>query len=391
MRDKILYLSNSILPNDAAGIRINRIADLLIQKGFEVDFFCSGYSYNTDNISNLEECSKLNCRVIYNNKLYYFPKQTSNKLLRTFFGYLDFFCAFSTYRRIKDYLKINKISTFILYNDFGILTKRLINFCKNKSIKIFQDVTEWYEKKDKPLNFSDRFIPKLVNKRIIFYDYKLSGVIAISNYLYSYYSTQNTKVFRLPPLMDYFQKPLYKKNNVFNIVYAGSSGEKDLLLPLIEAVRTINNDGNYTIKLIIIGNNNINLEDENIYCIPKIPHKEVASYLCNADLSVLLRRNLRYSKAGYSTKFAEAMSLGIPMLCTKVGGCDLDICDFNNGFLIDNNDVESILSILAKILNLYYNDYSKFYNIKINAYNTALSMFNPNTYSDDLIKFLELK
>ena len=56
-------------------------------------------------------------------------------------------------------------------------------------------------------------------------------------------------------------------------------------------------------------------------------------------------------REGLPVAVIEAMSAGLPVVCTKIRGCSDLICDGENGFFIDANDTNSIVNGIRKAIN----------------------------------------
>ena len=106
----------------------------------------------------------------------------------------------------------------------------------------------------------------------------------------------------------------------------------------------------------------------------------------NADFSFLFRYNKRYAKAGFSTKFVECMSFGVPMICNRIGGTDSIIEDNVDGFVLENIDDGNLDIFLKK---LYLLDKRKILNMKKAAFAKAQKMFTPENHKNDLKEFLD--
>ena len=104
-----------------------------------------------------------------------------------------------------------------------------------------------------------------------------------------------------------------------------------------------------------------------------------------ADFSFLLRENKQYAKAGFSTKFAESMCLGVPVICTKVGGADSVITHMYDGICLDNNDILTIEKTLIILMN---KSSEEIIEMKNNAYITASRLFNIDSYTQEMSGFL---
>ena len=127
---------------------------------------------------------------------------------------------------------------------------------------------------------------------------------------------------------------------------------------MIKAVNEINSEST-KIEFTIIGVDKKSFKEHNSFELGKgikflgrIDHEKVLQYVAKAHMSVLLREDKRYARAGVSTKFTEAMCVGTPSICTKVGGTDVYVKDGVNGILVDNNDINTLIATLGRILQM---------------------------------------
>lgn len=405
--NKIIYVSRAGLPMDAPGIRIFNIGSILENLNYQIHYISalritdkeknSGYQLidNTHNFPSEDIHFKIDKKVYS-----YLPKNSGGRKT-AMKELLEIITAKELFKRVAKYCDIEKPEAIILYNDTYSLTKKLIPYCKKKNIKLFADVTEWYEK-DKNKAIGEKLIASLAEKRIKKLDHKLDGIIAISDYLEEYYKEKDANCINIPPLMDIDltlevkKHEYYDGESVVNIVYAGSPGGKDIILPFVQAIQEINKE-KIKIRLDVVGIDekyfnsfseiNQNLKETGIYAHGRLPHNETVEIVKNADFGILLRHNKRYAKAGFSTKFAECMSLGVPMICNKVGGCDLSIEHMENGILINSAEYDEIYKILKFILSL---SNEQIVTIKRNAYNYATQRFQTQNYQEAIQKFIDI-
>lgn len=73
---------------------------------------------------------------------------------------------------------------------------------------------------------------------------------------------------------------------------------------------------------------------------------EMADVYKGSDLFVLASENETFEQV-----FIEAMSCGIPVIGTKVGGIPEIISDLNNGYLIPVNDASILAQKIEKLMN----------------------------------------
>jgi glycosyltransferase involved in cell wall biosynthesis len=72
--------------------------------------------------------------------------------------------------------------------------------------------------------------------------------------------------------------------------------------------------------------------------------RDVAHYLRGLDVFVLSSLH-----EGVPISLLEAMSMGVPVVCTRVGGIPEVITDGHNGMLVDSDDAESLSAAMKKI------------------------------------------
>ena len=113
----------------------------------------------------------------------------------------------------------------------------------------------------------------------------------------------------------------------------------------------------------IISENGIN---DKVECLGFVPNAS-EKIMPNVDLFVLVSKN-----EGLPMSIVEAMSYGIPVLATKVGGIPEIVEDGYNGFFVQNEQ-----DISNRILELY-NDKSLYNQLSKNAKKTFLEKFEIN-------------
>lgn len=367
---KILYIGWFGLPETASGIRVFQIAKLLRESGNDVSFLC------LNQIGLKEDCEKRH------DGLRYIQKRQLNLRIKNI---VNIFSGVYDFNDIKKVIKAEKPDTIIIYNEKERLTTRIVSFCHRCGITVGADVTEWYEiSRSKKWDY---VVAKNVDYRIRKMDKELDYIISISPYLTTYYNSIGCKnVIEIPPLMDCIKTAINPTSHrVRHLVYAGSPAQKDLIFPFLAAVAKINEN---QIKIIadVVGVSNEQVksliqidepERRGIVAYGRVPHKECIKIIESADFSILFRENLRYAKAGFSTKLSESLSLGIPVLCNVVGGTDEIINDSYNGIKINNCDIKTVISAVDRIISMNDHDIDK---MKKNALDTGKSRFDGSMY-----------
>ncbi len=400
---RILYIARAGLPIDATGIRTYHIGSLLENRGYRLHYLSlqrictrveqSGYERIFQSKSAF--LPKEDYHYQKDEKIYSYPAPFPGGRIHALNDLADLLFAHVAFGRVKRYCETEKPIAIILYNDAYALTKRLIPYCQKKGIKLFADVTEWYEM-DANKKPADKMIAYLTDKRIRTLDPKLDGIIAISRYFEEYYTQKGVRCTNIPPLM-HVEKDLeirrheyYPGKHVVNFIYAGSPGGKDILLPFLNAVQRFNENG-IRVRLDLVGlnadyvkkllNTDVDPEDFGIVSHGKLSHENTLKIVKMADFGILFRHDKRYAKAGFSTKLTECMSVGVPMICNKIGGCDSFITHMENGLLTNTASEAELYDLLTAVCTLPSED---IVTLKRNAHNFAMQHFDSSAYAASL-------
>lgn len=341
---RILYIGGFELPDkNAAAHRVLSIAKAWRDAGVEIVFL--GVT------KECSECDVLKTKTEVQGFAAYsipYPKKKSDWI-----GYLT--DIESVKRLIENYGEIDGV---VCYNYQAIAFEKLRRYCKQHDIKIYSDCTEWYNTDGANLIF------KLLKGfdtwyRMVIVQKKLDGMIVISRFLKSYYATCDN-VIVVPPLVDVEEEKWVcepKKLGVgINFIYAGQPGNKDKLNEIIEGFREFRKS--YTGNLWIIGITKEQfLQDypeqrkddltDSIYFLGRIPHKESLSYLKGADCSLIIRDPSRTNNAGFPTKFAEAVTIGVGVISTDISDLSEYVGKIDN-FLIVQESIGETMKRFAK-------------------------------------------
>lgn len=370
----------------------------------EIDFQkkqAAGANRVINNCKAIKENNKINVQIIgYGNisKLetdnfnIFNIKKGKNQLFK-FMNYL-----FRGLQFIKLLQKLTESPNIVVY--YGTSTRILLPlllYCKIKNIKLVVDVVEWYDYSHLPLGKYGPIaldVHFAMTKLIL----KCDGIIAISTFLYNYYSNKGIKSIRIPMLIERNANKLFAPSNInkfdfdhINLIYAGTAGKKDLIANIIKAVEFINKKG-IKVNFHIIGMSFKDLSkiyggktSSNIKMYGKLPHNTVLAYLKQADYSILLRHKKRYAQAGFPSKFVESMNNGLPVIANITSDLSLYLKDGYNGFILEDSSTEAIIEIIKKVNQI---DKEKLMQFKHNAINTAKDFFDYHLYSNDLNAFL---
>ena len=273
---------------------------------------------------------------------------------------------------------------------------KIVNYCKKHGITVILERVDWFDRDHYANPLYRIFVYPVWEYYRKHFDRRADGIITISSYLQAFYSAQGANTIRIPPIVsqNWENRQIQRHDTVLRLVYAGSlDGDKDLILPVVEALLRINED-KVRIRLDLVGVTEDQISRKmgdhdwkslGIACHGRKDHETTLVIVEKADFGILLRQNKRYAKAGFSTKFAECMSLGIAMICTRVGGADSLIETYENGVLLPDNDAETVYQTLVSLLDL---SDEKILSMKNKAFATACANFRPEVYCEEMTAFL---
>ena len=113
-------------------------------------------------------------------------------------------------------------------------------------------------------------------------------------------------------------------------------------------------------KLLV---NIYNLQNK-ITILPK--QKDMSYFYTNIDYLVLPSKN-----EAFGLVVLEAMSFGKPVLVSHTAG-SREIVTYNNGFIFNRNSFSDLVKNIIYLTKVYYDDFDRYKNLSINAYETSL-------------------
>ena len=158
------------------------------------------------------------------------------------------------------------------------------------------------------------------------------------------------------------RKELGIKDDEIVIGYAGSVGHNEGFHILIEAFKNLRVkfpklklafmgkvyfDGETDIKNFL--DDDISLEKD-VILIPSQPYENVPSFLSAFDILCCPKIDSELNRAANPVKVVEYISMGLPTVCSSVGGIVDTIQDCDDGFLITPGDVKSLEKRIEWIL-----------------------------------------
>lgn len=387
--------------NTATSSRILNYVNSLYGENWEISIFPL---FNNESI---DKKNKFNTIKISNITRNYFNLKNP---LSNFYWFIVYFFSVFKFVLTKS-KKFNKPIILIYPNGFFFDLITLILFKAILGLKVFYEFNELRKgiilNATYPLNpirkiiFKFTYIPYLYLMSLLqiqllrFY----TGIIVISSNLYKFASKYNNNLAKIPILVDTkifgkYEKDSTSFNNKLNIGYFGTIElKKEGLDIFIKSVGKIDKEifcinlyGSLAPKVERVLEELIstyNLENNVKICGPVI-HELVPANMAKQDLLVLLRPKNLQTYYGFSTKLAEYLSSGTPVLVTNVSDNSIYIKDGVNGFIINECTEDEIIK---KIIFIYENK-DKLKEIGDNGRNTAEKYFDYRLYSNILSDFL---
>jgi glycosyltransferase involved in cell wall biosynthesis len=299
----------------------------------------------------------------------------------------------------------SEITIVIYRSDFANLISCLFvfKFFKKKQVKLIIEKNELMTAIALNLNLKGiKFFVKLIRLFLGLVSDLLAllfdGVICISTRMENLYSLLNVRTIRIPILtsklndVDNYDHGI---NNIFKLAYFGNFAEnKDMILSFINTFLVSETKG---IQLDIYGKGS---KDEIAYIkkVEKIDCRinykglitihEMVSIMKKYDILLLLRKKNLQNQYGFSTKLAEYLSSGVPVLTTDFSDTKFFLKNDVNCFMVDESDIyinKTITKKIEQIMNIPYNQRKE---IGKNGKETAENFFNPNLYSNTLFEIL---
>lgn len=345
-RDVILYIGGFELPDkNAAAHRVLSNAKIFRKIGKKVIFIGIDKSLSFD--SDILKTTT----IVQGFEAYSLPYPANNV------NWIRYLTEIDEYVKVIE--KIENVEMIIFYNFQSIAMNRLMHYCKRNKLKCYADITEWRSAK------GENFIYRILKDgdtwfRMHILHKKLNGMIVISRYLEEYYKKYKNVTY-VPALIDFSESKwnnnYQKSTSILKLVYAGNPGRKDRLDRLIDALEDVNRE----YRLDIIGitkeqyleyfprDNNILLKNKNIIFHGRLSHLDTLEFVKKANYSCFFRENDRVSKAGFPTKFVEAISCGTPVITNKTSNLDEYVRDGLNGIFVKSLEKKDLIECLNKI------------------------------------------
>lgn len=256
--------------------------------------------------------------------------------------------------------------SIVLYSGYTPYLMHLIPWARRNKVRLLFDAVEWYE----PASFLGWLSPYQLNIELAmrFLLPRVGHLISISDYLHRYYSQRGCQSVIVPPTLDVLDTSFLikgrDKQRPLQLVYAGTPGRKDLLNNIIDAVLRLRHAG-HALQLSVAGTSVTDAQrypavftrtNAEVFAGVKflglLNHEESIDLVRKADFTLLLRRDARYSRAGFPTKFVESLAVGTPVIANLTSDLHRYLLDNQTGLICQGPKPENLEISLLRALSL---------------------------------------
>ncbi len=255
--------------------------------------------------------------------------------------------------------KYDDVRMVITYNAPYAAFKAVKRAFRNTAVKVAYDCTEWNSYADG--SFLKQWYKKIDGFEIEhFLSKKCPDLIVISSMMERKYHRCN--LLRIPPLVDLSDPVWHQKREehrgFFEFCFAGEVSNNESLDKVVQAFCMIDDPA---LRLRIVG---ITKEDY-IRLIPSheaavrsddrirfegyVSHDLAVKYTLSCDCYIFVREKSKRNRAGFSTKFVEAYTCGVPIIMTGFDDIGRYIGSKDDGILLNDISVEAVKECMLEM------------------------------------------
>lgn len=390
---RILYVVQGIPGSNAPTKHAFAIADLMVMCGYEPYFMVAGIADPL--LPALKESFDYPVD---------FPRGLCLGRRQLVLKYAERLTSRTSILAFKEAMERIRPMAVVYYGIQNGLAGAIVKQCRNAGIPVLVDETDWFETRFEG-DPAAWIVGKSRERRVQDADEMADGVLAISPFFKQHFAAieeakGSPRVMFLPPLnregdaIDEVGVPDIAKRTSTRFFYAGSPAGKDYLDCFVETMASCGELLNTAPELDVVGmsqeEGTAMLQrfgaDVTVRFHGRLPHADVVSMLRRADFGILFRRPELYARAGFSTKFAECMSNGVPMLCNAVGGADLVVSPGVDGIVVPDLEPGSLADGIATACDM---EDDELLAMKRAALAKSKELFQPENYMREFSEFME--
>ncbi|MGH9915208.1 MAG: glycosyltransferase, partial [Pyrinomonadaceae bacterium] len=294
----------------------------------------------------------------------------------------------------------SKPDAIVLYGTHLGYLLRLLPFCKRYGIPLFLDVVEWYDPRHLP---GGVFGPVALSNELSmrYFAMRANGLFVISRYLQQHFERRGCETLRIPPLFSLEPDDASKVshlNGMVNLCYVGSPGKKEDMKSIFLGLQLAREKGaNFAMHVVGLTADEF-ARDFGMHRLPiiekgghvkfygRVKNDEARAIVTACDFLVLVRKELRFTQAGFPSKVAESLCLGVPVM----GNLSSDLRDYlqdgDNAIIVSGPNAEAFCNAVMRAASLDANELSR---MRRSASSSADSNFRVRTCSEKIARFIE--
>lgn len=345
---KMTYIGQADLHGTGAsgGARVKNMTRLFKMIGIKLHLITYSFYSDKFSIEHEEMDQSLEITTVH-------TPNNSPKFLKAFAVFPLFFYAWKSCKNSDIIFSditatLSSVPAIILGEIFNKLI--ILDYIDMQLIKVIPDVINKYVAKNADMIFAISYYLIEFARR----EYDCENVVYVPNCI-------DTNLFKMDreARIKTREELGIKKNDVV-IGYAGSFSYWEGVPNLIQAFENLI-EKHSNIKLVIIGRiltgcdnipklvENMNLKND-VILIPSQPHKEVPLFLSAFDILCCPKIDCEVNRAANPVKVPEYLSMGLPTVCSAVGGIVDTIENRVDGFLVKPGDVKELEDMLEWLI-----------------------------------------
>lgn len=273
-------------------------------------------------------------------------------------------------------------TAIVLYNYPSRATFQLWRARKTHDLKIILDNTEWRVWEGKKIarnllwlldsRIRSYVLPKLCKNALYASHYSEENFPARNMLVFPFVVNPASVMWRIPPAdQETAHSP---SSGPRRFIYSGSPGLgffKDCIPSVLKAFDALKAEG-YDFHLDVVGLTKdacaeqapslqkvLDNLDANVRFHGRVSHDVSVGLLRNSDFSVFIRQPSRTAHIGFSTKFVEATTLGVPLISNPTSDIAQYLKNAENGFLAQSHNVTDVTTALRHAVCLDSADYAR--------------------------------